>query len=89
MGDHSADSDWKGDLAKSVRREREQKARTSGSVVDLALDLAASAANALSVIAKSEGDLPTMYAANRAWRELFDAQVNLAKRRASLSNGDH
>jgi hypothetical protein len=41
--------------------------------------------NALSCLAKANGDLPTMYAANRAWRELHDAYKDLKNRRAALS----
>jgi hypothetical protein len=42
----------------------------------------------LSTYAKSVGDLPTMYAANRAWRELDAADRDVQKRRLVLSNGD-
>lgn len=58
--------------------------RTSGTVVDIQLDLALNAANSLSIIAKSEGDLPTMYAANRAWHELHQAQEDRAKRVSAI-----
>lgn len=56
--------------------------------VDAQLDRAALEANALSNLAKAEGDMPTMYAANRAWHEITKAQEDRAKRRIALSNGD-
>lgn len=59
--------------------------RTSGSVIDIQLDKALAEANALSIIAKSEGDLPTMYLANQAWRKLYAAREDIAKRRMALS----
>lgn len=43
---------------------------------------------ALSHIAKSAGDIPTYYAANRAWRELFEAREDRSKRATALTNGD-
>lgn len=42
----------------------------------------------LSTYAKSVGDLPTMYAVNRAWHELDAADRDLQKRRAALTNGE-
>jgi hypothetical protein len=39
----------------------------------------------LSTYAKSVGDLPTMYAANRAWHELDAADRDLQKRRSALT----
>ncbi|MDI3563574.1 hypothetical protein [Bradyrhizobium sp. Arg816] len=41
----------------------------------------------LSTYARSVGDLPTMYAANRAWHELDAADRDLSARRATQSNG--
>jgi hypothetical protein len=44
--------------------------------------------NKLSSDARANGDLPTMYAANRAWGQLFNARKDLNDRRATFSNGD-
>lgn len=63
-------------------------ARTSGTVVDIQIDLALREINGLSTIAKAEGDLPTMYAANVAWHELTKAQKDRAERVAAVTNGD-
>jgi hypothetical protein len=42
----------------------------------------------LSTYAKSVGDLPTMYAVNRAWHQLDAADRDLQKRRLALTNGE-
>lgn len=52
------------------------------------LDNALQVCNNLSRDAKQAGDLPTMYAANRAWHQLSDARQDLEKRRLALSNGE-
>lgn len=62
--------------------------KTSGTAVDIQLDLALGAANELSKISKSEGDLPTMYAANRAWHQLHKAREDRTKRMAARTNGE-
>lgn len=54
------------------------------------IDRAIDDLNLLSKTAKAEGDLPTMYAANRAWRELYEARDDLEKRRLAkrgIENG--
>jgi hypothetical protein len=56
------------------------------SVIDSQIDRAMLEVNALSNIAKSEGDYPTMYAANRAWHSLFDAQSDRKDRRGALAH---
>jgi hypothetical protein len=62
-------------------------ARTSGTV-DIQLGAALAAAHELSNIAKRAGDLPTMYAANRAWRSLYEASQDRDKRMATVTNGN-
>lgn len=62
--------------------------RTSGTVVDIQLERAMLEANSLSRIAKAEGDLPTMYAANRAWHALCEVRRDRAMRAAALANGE-
>lgn len=55
------------------------------------MDLSQKLKNAIQVCsnlsrdAKAEGDLPTMYASNRAWHQLTAAHDDLDKRRARLS----
>ena len=61
---------------------KQEAAMTS---LDSQLNRVAREVSALSDLAKEEGDLPTMYATNRAWRELFDAQTDRAKRALALS----
>lgn len=56
--------------------------------INLMIDRAIIAVNDLSVKAKAEGDLPTMYAANRAWRQLYDAREDRRKRASKLSRAD-
>lgn len=55
------------------------------SLIDEQIDVAMKEVNGLSCLAKAQGDLPTMYAANRAWRQLFDAAADLKKRRTALA----
>lgn len=52
------------------------------------IDRAMMEVTALSKIAQAAGDMPTYYAANRAWRELFEAREDRSKRATALSNGD-
>lgn len=54
--------------------------------LDKALDRAIAAASEASSEAKEAGDLPTMYAANRAWHQLVDAKNDIAKRRQTLAS---
>lgn len=56
--------------------------------LDKELENALQVCNNLSRDARAAGDLPTMYAANRAWGQLFNARKDLEGRRAVLSNGD-
>jgi hypothetical protein len=56
--------------------------------VDKEIEAAMMEVSVLSNVAKAQGDLPTMYAANRAWRELYDAYADLEKRRAAMSPAD-
>jgi hypothetical protein len=56
--------------------------------IDKELENAIQVCSNLSRDAKAAGDLPTMYAANRAWNNLFNARKDLTKRRRTLSNGD-
>lgn len=51
--------------------------------LDKELENALQVCNNLSRAARAEGDLPTMYAANRAWHQLCDARADLNKRRAA------
>lgn len=53
---------------------------------DEALVAAMKMLSQLSDEAKSSGDLPTMYAMNRAWHELNRAREARDQRRATLSN---
>ncbi len=52
--------------------------------LDKALERAVAAASEASSEAKEAGDLPTMYAANRAWHQLTEAQKDIAERRLRL-----
>lgn len=58
--------------------------------VDRQIERAMFALTELSNTAKAEEDEIAMYAANRAWRELFDAQKNRVKARLTVvvSNGE-
>jgi hypothetical protein len=49
------------------------------------IDRAMLEVTALSHIAKADGDLPTYYAANRAWHELFKAREDRSKRATALA----
>lgn len=59
-------------------------------MTDLAKELrnALRVCNNLASAAKAEGDLPTMYAANRAWHQLCAAEVDLGNRRRAMTNGE-
>jgi hypothetical protein len=56
-------------------------------LTDQALEAALSALSELSNISKETGDLPTHYAANRAWNEIHEADKDRAKRRFALEHG--
>ena len=55
--------------------------------VDRMIEASLSALNELSKEAKAAGDLPTYYAANRAWNEIHEADKDRAKRRFALAHG--
>lgn len=54
---------------------------------DKELENALQVCNNLSRDARAAGDLPTMYAANRAWHQLDKARGDRAKRTAAVTNG--
>jgi hypothetical protein len=53
--------------------------------LDFLIAIAMNAAGKLACQASAAGDLPTMYSADRAWHEMFEAGQDLAKRRSALA----
>lgn len=53
--------------------------------IDAELKNAMQICSNLSRDARAQADMPTMYAANRAWHELYRARVDLTKRRQTLA----
>jgi len=55
--------------------------------VDQMIEAALSTLTELSEEAKDAGDMPTYYAANRAWTEIHEADKDRARRRFALAHG--